>query len=160
MYTLTHINTITPKGRPIKEIMAAYIREKNLTFIVDQGKCANLSQADLSDQDLASRLNEFSACSFASISCPDLRPSPPFIAVRTEPESRTGQVVFLIDLTREAEAGRASKFYSKILGALSTQVFAHTQGLDRIFFPFELEETAGRGLALDHQNGGTFIRCI
>jgi hypothetical protein len=158
MYHLDDIKTITPGGRPLSAIVTDYIREKNLNFIVARGQCRNLRQADLAPGDLETCMSEFSACGFSRVSCPDLRPCPPFLAADLDGATKSARVVFLIDLTAEAETGRASKFYSKILGALSSQFFAACPGISRLFFPFALEETAaGRGLSVEEAEGGTWV---
>ena len=158
MYHLDDINTITPGGKSMKTMITDYIREKNLNFILARGKCLNQAQADLAPGDLEAYMSEFSACGFSKVSCPDLRPSPPFLAASLDEASGTARAAFLIDLTCEAEKGVASKFYSKILGALASQFFAACPGILRLYFPFILEETAaGRGLSLEPAEGGAWI---
>jgi len=157
MYSLEEITTITPNGRSLTSIIKAYIREKNLNFIVAKGQCLNQNQSQLSDTELIAYMAEYANCAFSKVACPNLRPSPPFMAASIQQGSSTARVEFLIDLTREAETGRASKFYSKILGAFSTQVFAVQPIVSRIFFPFDLEDTVGRGLTLEPCDTGCCI---
>lgn len=158
MYHLDDINTITPGGKSLTVIVTDYIREKNLNFIVARGRCRNRRQSEMAPGELEACIREFAACSFSKVSCPGLRPAPPFLAADTDEQAGTARVAFLIDLTEEAETGRASKFYSKVLGALASQFFAACPGISRLFFPFGLEETAaGRGLALETDGDGTWI---
>lgn len=158
MHHFTPLRTLAPDGTTVSDIVFSYIRKKNLNFIVFRGQCANLSQATLTDAALSQVLAEYAACGFSLVSCPGFKPSPPFLAAEIDKTAGTARVAFLMDLTREAESGRASKFYSKALGALSTQVFASCPGICRLFFPFALEETAaGRGLSLAPAPGGAFI---
>jgi len=158
MYTFEDLNTITPGGIPLLDIVTGYIREKNLSFIVAQGRCSNRRAADLAPQELTSWMAAFAACTFSKVSCPDLRPCPPFMAADLDEAAKTATLVFLIDLTQEAQGGMASKFYSKILGALSSQFFAANPGISRLFFPFGLADTAtGKGLSLEKAESGTWI---
>jgi len=158
MYRFDDIHTITPGGTQLLDIVAGYIREKNLNFIVAEGRCTNRPAADLAPEELVAWMSAFAACGFSKVSCPGLHPSPPFIAVDLDEATGTARLIFLIDLTQEAKEGTASKFYSKILGALSSQFFAANPKISRLFFPFGLEDTAaGKGLCLETAEGGTWI---
>ena len=158
MYRFDDIHTITPGGTKLLDLVTGYIREKNLNFIVAKGKCTNRPAANLSPEELATWMATFAACGFSKVSCPDLRPSPPFIAADLDEATGTAQLVFLIDLTQEAKEGTASKFYSKILGALSSQFFAANPKVSRLFFPFGLEDTAaGKGLCIETAEGGAWM---
>lgn len=138
-------------------IVKAYIREKNLNFIIARGQCLNQNQAELTDRELDAYMDEYAACAFSKVACPGLRPSPPFMAASIRPESGTARVEFLIDLTQEAQTGRASKFYSKMLGAFSTQFFAVRPDISKLVFPFQLEDTLGRGLVAEPCDKGCCI---
>jgi|GEM_PF-3131800 len=158
MYRFDDINTITPGGTPLLDIVTAYIREKNLNFIVAEGKRCNRRKKDLAPEELEAFMSEFCACGFSKVSCPNLRPSPPFLAAELDEAAGTAKLAFLIDLTEEAQEGTASKFYSKILGALSSQFFAATPQISRLFFPFDLEDTAaGKGLSVEPGKNGAWI---
>ncbi|HCY85192.1 MAG TPA: hypothetical protein DHV36_08665 [Desulfobacteraceae bacterium] len=134
--------------RRIYKAVKSYIQEKNLNIIVSGGKCINLRQDTLAPGELDTLLDEFAACGFCRVSFNGDKPAPPFLAAKTDKATGRARVVFLLDLTEEAKDGKASKFYSKILGALTTQVFAVCPEMYELWFPFELEETVGRGLTL------------
>jgi hypothetical protein len=157
MWKLEDINKGNFGDLTLAQAVKAYIKEKNLNFIIARGKCINLRQDKLEQGMLDTYLAEFSACGFSRISCPGPRPSPPFMAADIDPGTGTAQVKFLIDLTEEAESGRASKFYSKILGAFATQFFAAQPLVKELIFPFELEDTVGSGLLLNSREQGMGI---
>ncbi len=143
----------------LSQAVKAYIKEKNLNFIIARGQCVNQRQETFEEGELDAYLEEFSACGFSKISCPGPKPSPPFMAADIHPETCTAQVKFLIDLTEEAVNGRASLFYSKVLGAFATQFFACQPLVKELQFPFELEDTVGRGLILtSHDHGMAIVR--
>lgn len=157
MWKLEDINTARLGDQTLARAVKAYIKEKNLNFIIARGECLNQRQETLKEDELDTYMAEFSACGFSRISCPGPRPSPPFMAADIDPETATARVRFLIDLTEEAEDGRAGKFYSKILGAFATQFFAAQPLVRELIFPFELEDTVGRGLSLNPRGPGMGI---
>ncbi len=159
MWKLEDINKGKMGDQTLAQAMKAYIKEKNLNFIIARGKCLNQRQETLEEGELDTYLAEFSACGFSRISCPGPRPSSLFMAADIDPKTATAQVRFLIDLTEEAKEGRASKFYSKVLGAFATQFFASQPQVLELIFPFELEDTVGRGLSLNsHEHGMGIVR--
>ncbi|MCG8618257.1 MAG: hypothetical protein MI802_18740 [Desulfobacterales bacterium] len=157
MWKFEDINQGMLGDRRVYNAVLSYIREKNINFIVTRGKCTNQRQDTLAPGELETLLKEFSACSFCRVSFPGDKPSPPFLAAETDPATGAGRVMFLMDLTQEAEGGKASKFYSKILGAFATQIFAACPDMNELWFPFELEDTVGRGLTLIARGSGTTI---
>lgn len=137
-----------PVNRQTQKAVRAYIQEKNLNFIVARGRCVNRRQDTLPPGELAAWIDEFSNCGFSRAAVSGDRPCPPFMAADLDEDTGRARVVFLIDFTREAESGRAGKFYSKIMGALSTHFFAACPDISELEFPFELEDAVGRGLRL------------
>ncbi len=159
MWKLEDLNKGTLGDLTLFQAVKAYIKEKNLNFIIARGQRLNQRQETFKEGELDAYLEEFAACGFSKISCPGTRPSPPFMAADIDPETGTAQVRFLIDLTEEAADGRASLFYSKILGAFATQFFASQPQVMELRFPFELEDTVGRGLILtSHDHGMAIVR--
>ena len=157
MWRFDNIKKGTLETRPLYPALKAYIREKDLNFIIAGGRCLNLRQKDLAPGKLDRWLDEFSYCTVSMVNWTDDRPSPPFLAADEDGAARIARVTFLIDLTREADDGRASSFYSKMLGALATQFFAGRPEIDRLWFPFFLEGTAARGGTLEDTDGGTAV---
>lgn len=159
MWKLEDINKGTIGDQTLAQAVKAYIKEKNMNFIIARGQCLNQRQEKLAEGELDTYLAEFSACGFSRVSCPGPRPSPPFMAAEINPETATAEVRFLIDLTEEAADGKASLFYSKILGAFATQFFASQPLVLELIFPFKLEDTVGRGLSLNaHGHGMGIVR--
>lgn len=144
-------------GKPQIQILKEYIEKKNLNFIIARGKCVNRSPRELEPGELDALLDEFADCGASLVSWTGPRPSPPFLAATLDPATRTAQIVFLMDLTREAQEGEASPFYSKIMGALATQFFAARPDMDRLWFPFTLQDTVGRGVVLKTADQGMFV---
>jgi hypothetical protein len=157
MWKFDNIKTGITGSRPLYNILKDYIQEKNLNFIIARGNCVNQAQDSLKKGELDIYLDEFAACGFSMISCQGEKPSPPFLAGDIDPEAGTARITFLIDLTREAEDGKASPFYSKMLGALATQFFAAQPGIHRLELPFTLRDTIGRGVTLAPMDGGTAL---
>ena len=136
MWKFEDINREILGNRQIYNRVNAYIRDKNLNFIVAGGACINRRQETLSPGTLETWLAEFAACGFSQVSFPGESPSPPFMAADIDESLGLARVIFLIDFTREAESGIASKFYSKILGAFATQFFAACPEIRELRFPF------------------------
>jgi hypothetical protein len=157
MLKFEDINQEMLGDRRVYNAVLSYIREKNLNFIVARGKCTNQRQDTLAPGELETLLDEFSICGFCRVSFPGDKPAPPFLAAQIDAATGAGRVIFLMDLTREAEEGKASKFYSKMLGAFTTQIFAACPHMNELWFPFELEDTVGRGLTLSTRGTGTAI---
>ncbi|WDP83818.1 MAG: hypothetical protein HUN05_00405 [Desulfobacter sp.] len=138
-------------------LIKEYIQNKNLNFIIAGGDCLNKPQSRLEKGKLDIYLDEFSKSNFSMISCAEQRLSPPFLAADINPVTGTARITFLIDLTQEALDQKASPFYSKIMGALSTQIFAARPDAKKIYFPFVLEDTVGRGLKRLPMDEGTAL---
>lgn len=137
----------------------AYTLDKNLNIIVARGSLTNQRIDTLAQGILDTYLDEYSLCGFSMVSCFNNKPSPPFIAADTNPETGIARVRFLLDLTEEAQNGGASPFYSKVMGAFATQFFATMPDIHQLIFPFTLADTVGRNLTLKNEAGnGTVFR--
>jgi len=139
MWKSENIKKALTGGRSQYQALKDYILEKNLNFIIAQGKCLNIGAKELETGELDRLLNEFAQCGASMINWSGPKPSPPFLAADIDPYNSIASVSFLIDLTREAEGGEASPFYSKIMGALATQFFAARPDMDKLWFPFMLK---------------------
>ncbi len=157
MWKFENIKTGITGGRPQYPVLKKYIIEKNINFIIARGNCRNLRCDDMAKGELDTLLYEFSACTGSMISWTGPKPSPPFLAVNIDQATQMARVSFLMDLTREAEDGQASPFYSKIMGALGTQFFAARPDMDKLWFPFILKDTVGRGVEREAGNTGMFL---
>lgn len=157
MWKSDNIKSGITGGIPQIQRLKAYIEEKDLNFIITRGACVNRCPSDFNPGELDILLDEFADCQTAMINWNGSRPSPPFLAAQLDPGTRTAKVMFLMDLTREAETGAASPFYSKIMGALSTQFFAARPDIDKLWFPFTLQDTVGRGAALEPAEQGMYV---
>ncbi len=157
MWKSDNIKNAITGGKSQYQSLKDHIREKNLNFIIARGQCMNRSRESLEPGELDTFMDEFARCSASMINWSGTTPSPPFLAAETSTDTRTAKVSFLVDLTREAEDGEASPFYSKIMGALATQFFAALPDMDKLWFPFILKDTVGRGVTLEAGNTGMFI---
>ncbi|MEH0021841.1 MAG: hypothetical protein V6Z89_19460 [Desulfobacter sp.] len=157
MLKFKDINAGTLGDRSVYRAVKARIREKNLNFIVARSQCLNQRQDALGENGLDTYLEEFASCGFSMVSFPGDNPSPPFMATDVDTDTGVARVRFLIDFTQEAETGRASRFYSKIMGAFATQFFAAHAPSRELWFPFTLEDTVGRGLRLEARKPGMAI---
>lgn len=148
MYTLKDMDGKTGVEGPLFHQVSDYIRKKNLNFIVARGKLVNQSQDAMDKTALANHLKAYAACDFSMVSIFNKKPCPPFIAADMDLESGRARVSYIIDLTREAQKGDSSPFYSKILGAFATQFFTASPGIKELWFPFSIQDTVGRGLGV------------
>lgn len=157
MWKFDNIKKSITGGKSQYQALKDYIQIKNLNFIIARGNCLNHFRERLDTEEFDSLMEDFSRCDASLINWSGQTPSPPFLAVDIDPETRQAHVRFLIDLTREARDGQASPFYSKIMGALATQFFAARPDMDRLWFPFILKDTLGRGVSCESANKGMFI---
>ena len=157
MWKFDNIKTGLTGPKPQYQAIKDYIEEKNINIIISKGKCVNQRNSDLAPGELDTLLTEFAKCDVSMINWPGKRPSPPFLAADIDPDTRTARVMFLLDLTQEAEDGQASLFYSKLMGALATQFLAARQDVDKIWFPFFLQDTVGRGVIRQDMDQGTAL---
>lgn len=134
------------------------MQKKNLNFIIARGKCLNKFIKYLNKQELENYLYEFSDCSSFIIPLNEGRALPPFMAADIDHKTvGLARVKFLIDLTLEAENDQATPFYSKILRALSTRFFERWQNIDKLWFPFIIQDTVGKGISLQKMSLGTVL---
>ncbi|MBU0969935.1 MAG: hypothetical protein KKC20_04775 [Proteobacteria bacterium] len=156
MWKLTDLNEKKGPG-DLFQIFEHYVLEKNLNFIVAREKCINLRQKDLGPDKTATYLKAFAACDFSMISLFNGKPKAPFISANMAVDQGLARVQFLIDLTDQASAGRASPFYSKILGAFATHFFAAQPQINKLWFPFTIEDIVGSKMAVHPMGFGTVI---
>ena len=157
MWKLTDLNEQTEGHGTLLETFQDYITTKNLNFILAQGKCLNRGVTDLGEERIAIYLEEYTACDFSMISLFNGKPSAPFIAANMDINKKMARAQFLIDFNREAEEGKASPFYSKILGAFATQFFQGHPEIETLWFPFTIENIVGSGMEILPMESGTAI---
>ncbi len=157
MWKLTDINDQTENGNSCIKQVQNYIETKNLNFIVAQGKLKNIRHDKLNAGEATDILKGYAACDFAKISFFNKKPSPPFIAANFKQDIKTARVEYLIDFNEEAKNGEASKFYSKILGAFATHLFSECPEIDRLWFPFIIEDIVGSKMGVELDAKGTSI---
>lgn len=139
------------------ERLARYIKEKNAIFIVANGTCVNRPYKELRPDDFSSVMQALCACDTFLVNQSDQTLSSPFLAANISPGTRTAELAFLLDLVPQAENGQASPFYSKLMGAVATQFFAGTTRANRLWVPFGLKHTVGRGVTIQPAEQGCFI---
>ncbi len=145
------------KNHGLLNQLARYIEERNAIFIVAHGKIENRAYADFTTEAFSQIIQDLGGCSLFLVNQAGLSLSSPFLAAEVETATRTASLKFLVDLTPQAENGHASPFYSKLTGAVATQFFAGTDQADRLWVPFSLEKTVGRGVLLEPAENGHFL---
>ncbi|WP_321494603.1 hypothetical protein [uncultured Desulfobacter sp.] len=139
------------------ERLAAYIKEKNAVFIVANAAVVNRAYKDLSPDTFSSIMHSLCDCDTFLVNPSEHTLSSPFLAANTTLATRTAELAFLLDLVPQAENGKASPFYSKVMGAVATHFFAGTDQVTRLWVPFGLEDTVGRGVNVKPAALGCFI---
>ncbi len=157
MWKLTDLNEETKEPGTLFEQFEHYIREKNLNFIVARGKCVNLGQKGLGQDKVKAYLTEYTACDFSMIALFNGKPKAPFIAANMEFDKGIARVRYLIDFNEEATTGKASPFYSKILGAFATNFYALHPQIEQLWFPFAIENMVGSKMRIQSGDSGTAI---
>ncbi len=157
MWKLTDLNEETNEPGTLFEQFEHYIREKKLYFIVARGECVNLKQKGLGQEKVKAYLKEYAACDFSMIALFNGKPKAPFIAANMEFDRRIARVKYLIDFNEEATTGKASPFYSKILGAFATNFFAVHPQIEQLWFPFAIENIVGSKMGVQSVDLGTAI---
>ncbi len=158
MLDLRDINEITHGKGTLLNTLAAYIEDKNLNFIVAGGALLNKRCQALGREKVQDYLTDYARCDFSRISVFNGKPAVPFMAVHMdEADTATGRVRYLIDFNEEATQGTASPFYSKMLGAFATNFFAVQPRVQRLWFPFEVQNLVGSNMKIENQDSGTFI---
>ena len=157
MWKLTDINDQKENETPCIKQVQNYIEAKNLNFIIAQGELKNIRHDKLNAGETEDILKGYAACDFAKISFFNQKPSPPFIAANFKQDIKTATVEYLIDFNEEAKNGAASKFYSKILGAFATHLFSEYSEIDRLWFPFIIEDIVGSKMSVELYGKGTSI---
>ena len=157
MWKLTDLNEETDGTITLFEQFEHYVREKNLNFIVARGKCVNLGQKDLGQDRVMKYLAEYAACDFSMIALFNGKPKAPFIAANMEFDKGIAMVQYLIDFNEEAAEGKASPFYSKMLGAFATNFFAVHPQIEQLLFPFAIDNIPGSKMGIQSRDLGTAI---
>jgi len=157
MWKLTDINDEKNGPHTLLERFEHYILEKNLTFIVARGKCINQRQDILGTDKVTASLRAYAGCDFSMISFFNGKPSVPFIAASMDMDKGFARVEYLIDFNEEATAGKASPFYSKILGAFATNFFAAQPQINQLWFPFFIADIVGSNMGVKSDDSGTAI---
>lgn len=158
MLDLRDINEITHGKGNLLNTLTTYVENKNLNFIVAKGALLNKRFQALGRQQVRAYLTGFAGCNFSKISVFKEKPMVPFMAVHmNETDTATGLVKYLIDFNEEATQGIASPFYSKMLGAFATNFFAVQPRVQRLWFPFEVQNLVGSNMKIENQDSGTFI---
>lgn len=157
MWKLMDINENDQEEGPLAQRVEAYIRDKNLYFVVAGSKLLNLRQDTLDQEQLNAHMNAYAQCDFSMISTFNNRPSAPFIAADTDPDRGIARVQYLIDFNQEAKSGKLSQFYSKILGAFATHFFSLQPRIERLWFPFVIHDIVGSKMGVESEDTGTSI---
>lgn len=158
MLDLRDINEITHGKGSLSNKLITYIEDKNLNFIVAGGRLLNKRFQALGGKQVRAYLTDFAGCDFSKISVFNEKPMVPFMAVdMDDSDIATGWVQYLIDFNEEATKGTASPFYSKMLGAFATNFFAVQPRVQRLWFPFVVQNLVGSNMRIHNQDSGTFI---
>lgn len=157
MLKLMDINKRTTDGESCIELVHNYITTKNLNFIVLEGQLANVRCNEMKPEQSAALVHGYAECNFSEVTFFNGKPSPPFLAASLDKKSGTATVKYLIDFNEEAKNKTASRFYSKILGALATHFFSACSGIDKLWFPFVIEDIVGSKMSVKLHEGGTSI---
>jgi hypothetical protein len=157
MWKLTDLNQKKNGAESLFEKFEHYVLEKNLNFIVAGGTCLNQRSKDLGKDKTRGYLEKFADCDFSMIALFNDSPKSPFIAADINIEKKLARVQYLVDFNQEAAGGKASPFYSKVLGAFATHFFAVHPELEQIWFPFTIEKMVGSKMCIQSDNSGTAI---
>lgn len=157
MWKLTDIAEGKDKPESLFKRFEQYVREKNLNFIVADGKCINQGAKTLGPQQVTAYLDAYAACDFPMIALFNDSPKTPFIAANMETDQGIARVEYLIDFNHEATTGKASPFYSKLLGAFATNFFALHPRMKQLWFPFAIEDMVGSKMTVHALDSGTAI---
>lgn len=157
MWKLTDLNEGEKGTGNLFETFEHYVAKKNLNFIVAREKCVNFGQNTLGPDKVAEYLTAYAGCDFSMIALFNGTPKTPFIAVNMDSGERIARVQYLIDFNKEAETGKASPFYSKVLGAFATHFFAACPQIEELWFPFVIENIVGSKMAVQPNDFGTAI---
>lgn len=157
MWKLTDLNRDKNGPESLFEKFRHYVLEKNLNFIVARGNCINQRPEDLGTDKTNAYLGEFADCDFSKIALFNDMPKSPFIAATMDIDRGLARVQYLIDFNQEATTGKASPFYSKVLGAFATHFFELHPEIEQLWFPFTLENMVGSKMSIQSIDAGTAI---
>ena len=156
MWKLTDISEDKDKPESLFKRFEHYVMEKNLNFIVARGECINQEVKTLNPRQVTSYLDAYAACDFSMIALFNDSPKTPFIAANME-ATGIARVEYLIDFNPEAISGKASPFYSKLLGAFATHFFALHPRMQQLWFPFAIKNIVGSKMTVHALDSGTAI---
>ena len=157
MWKLTDLNEGGNGPESLFKKFEHYVLEKNLNFIVARGKCINQRPEDLEKDKTNAYLKEFADCDFSMIALFNDTPKSPFIAANMDIDRGLARVRYLIDFNQEATTGKASPFYSKVLGAFATHFFEVHPKIEQLWFPFTIENMVGSKMSVQSIDAGTAI---
>jgi len=157
MWKLAPLNKETDKPGTLFEKFEHYVHKKNLNFLVARGKCLNLRPEELGKNKVTEYLSAYATCNFSMIALFNQEPKPPFIAADMDIDKKIARVQFLIDFNEEVTSGRATPFYSKVLGAFATNFFTAQPRIRQLWFPFAIENIVGSQMNVKPGNSGSAI---
>jgi len=157
MWKLVDINAEEDGELSLFQRVEKYVVAKNLYFIVARAKLLNMRQNELGHDKVVKYLNGYAACDFSMVSLFNGEPSAPFIAADLDPVTGIARVCYLMDFNEEAKGGRATPFYSKLMGAFATNFFAVNPEMEKLWFPFAIQDLVGSKMGIQPEDSGTFI---
>jgi hypothetical protein len=157
MWKLTDLNSKEIGPESLFEKFKHYVLEKNLNFIVAGEKCLNQRPTEMGTDKTSTYLEKFAGCDFAMIALFNDTPKSPFIAANINIDKAIARVQYLIDFNQEAMTGKASTFYSKDLGAFATHFFSLRPEIQKIWFPFTIENLVGSKMKVQSDDQKTAI---
>jgi len=157
MWKLVDINTEKDGEYSIFQRVEKYVVGKNLNFIVARAELLNMRQDELGHDTVLKYLNGYAACDFSMVSLFNGEPSAPFIAADMNPATRIARVCYLMDFNEQAKDGRATPFYSKLMGAFATNFFSVQPEMEKLWFPFVIQDLVGSRMGIQPEGSGTFI---
>ncbi len=158
MLELRDINEIIHGQDALLGRVARYIEDKNLNFIVARGELLNQRFQVLGREKTVEYLGDYAGCDFSRITIFNEKPSVPLLAARMDKtDPSVARVQYLIDFNEEAPQGTASLFYSKMMGAFATNFFAVQPRVERLWFPFVVQNLVGGKMRVKDENSGTSI---
>jgi len=157
MWKLVDINAEKNEEYSLFQRVEKYVVGKNLNFIVARAELLNMRQDELGHDKVLKYLNGYAACDFSMVSLFNGEPSAPFIAADMNPATGIARVCYLMDFNEQAKDGRATPFYSKLLGAFATTFFAVQPEMEKLWFPFVIQDLVGSKMAIQQDDSATFI---
>lgn len=157
MWKLVDINAEKDGEYSLFQRVEKYVAGKNLNFIVARAELLNMRQDELGHDKVVKYLNGYAACDFSMVSLFNGEPSAPFIAADMNPATAIARVCYLMDFNEQAKDGRATPFYSKLMGAFATNFFSVQPEMEKLWFPFAVQDLVGSRMGIQPEGSGTFI---